>query len=1442
MEIRVLGPVEVRDHDHALRLGGFRQRLVLAVLLLQPDRAVTTDWLVDAVWGEAPPRTARKTLQVYVSRLRGLLGADAVEATDAGYVLRVDPDDLDSRRFERLADEGHRLLATDPSSAAGVLRRALSLWRGMPWGELGEAPALRPEAERLLERRLDALADRITADVETGHAARVIGELEGLVEEHPWREGFRAQLMLALYRAGRQSDALQVYQATRRLLGDELGIEPSDELRELDAKIVRHDPSLAAPTEVELQDWVTARNPYKGLRPFRYEDRADFFGRARLVDELVEQVQHRRFVAVVGASGSGKSSAVLAGLITRLPADRWVVATMVPGRDPRAAAQTALDALQPRGASALPAPRCDGLDLVRAAQAVSPDDGRRLLLVIDQLEELFHHVTDDAARRRFVRDLVELVEDPAAPVTVLVVLRASYLDRALQLPGLGEQVSAAMVGVRPLEATELEAAARRPAERVGARMEPELIAELVGDMVDQPGALPLFQYVLTELFEERTGPVLGRAAYQRLGGLGGALIRRAEDTYGALDSDGRAIAHQVFMRLVTVDASMAASRRRVDRTSLESLDPTGQRVDAVLDAFDAARLLTFDRNPVTGEATVEVAHEALLAEWPRMCAWVDAARDDLRLHGALVAAVDEWERSGRRPDYLLTGSRLDVYEGWSPTTGLELTEPEAAFVSASTSRRTEERAREEERRATALRLERRSVRRLRALVVVVSVAALVAAGLTVFAVDRSREAAASERETRARGLANASRISLETDSELAILLALEAIDVTQTADGVVLREAEEALHAALHAHRLFATAPGAYDVAVLPDGRVLSGGDRARLWDPATGDQLELRSQRIMSVASSPDGSLLATGGESGSLALWDATTAEQVRTFTRNGRPAHDRFIRDVVFSSDGSLLASASGDLSVRVWDVATGEEVRSVERPDGAMWDVLGDTPQLAFHPDGTRLAITGFRDEAARILDIATGEWASSLPSPDVPARAVQYVDRGSRLVTAATYDSIGVWDGATESLLFSVPMEQENLRLAYVAVSPDGSKLAITSDDAAIRLFELGVTAARPTTTLIAPRFVAGIDFGPDGNTLASATEHQVQLWSVASGGRGEIAALSAQGSMTAFSPDGSRLARRRDGDIVIVDTTDWEPLAVLDHPGSSSGDLGPTGLAWSSDGERIVTSFSGGEPMVGPGAVLLWDAVTGRLEATLSRAWQPQGDVAFSANDRVAAAICQRSATDDTFEQAARVWHAGSGEELFAVPLEDCADAVDLDPEGRLLVVQVEGREEAQVWDIDRGERIGTVDHNPGSGGAARFSPDGQRLLTAGMDGTARVWDIATFEQLVVLEGHTGSATEAVWGRDGTTIVTGGADGTVRIWDAATGEVRLVLDAHRGAVMGLSINPDETWLATSGADGAVYVWALALDDLIDLAGARLSRTLTDAECVTYHVEPCSAAS
>ena len=368
--------------------------------------------------------------------------------------------------------------------------------------------------------------------------------------------------------------------------------------------------------------------------------------------------------------------------------------------------------------------------LIRSALRLLPDEDARLLLVIDQFEELFSMVDDDAVRDRFLSNLVAAIDDPHDRITVLVTLRADFYGAPLQHPQFGARLGTGVVNVTQLTAEELEAAALMPAEQVGVAFEPALLGQLIADVGNQPGALPLFQYALTELFDRRDGNVLLTSTYRSMGGVDGALRRRADDLYDQLDAQQQEAARQLFLRLLTVTEHEQRSRRRVAAREVVSLDVDSVAMHDVIRLFGDHRLLSFDSDPLTGSPTVEVAHEALLTTWPALVEWVDESRDDLRRHGSLAVALREWELADRNPDYLLTSARLAEYTSWSASTGMSLNVAEREFLEASTRRAAEEQAAADRRAQSETRARRRLWGAVAALTGALGVAAVVLVAVT----------------------------------------------------------------------------------------------------------------------------------------------------------------------------------------------------------------------------------------------------------------------------------------------------------------------------------------------------------------------------------------------------------------------------------------------------------------------------------------------------------------------------------------------------------------------------------------------------------------------------------------------------------------------------------------------------------------------------------------
>ncbi|MDJ0663120.1 MAG: BTAD domain-containing putative transcriptional regulator [Acidimicrobiia bacterium] len=743
VEFRVLGTLEAAHDGEPIDLGPLRQRSLLALLLIHANRVVATDRILEELWGDDAVGK-ENALWVYISRLRSVLEPDrqgrgestVLVTRDHGYMLSIEPESIDAHRFEASVNVGRSSVLDDPSKASSVLREAADMWRGRAYEDFAYDEFAQAEISRLEELRLEAIEGRIEADLRRGQAGELVGELEALHQDHPLRERFVSQLMLALYRSGRQAESLRTFERFRRHVGEEMGIEPSPELCRLEEQVLLHDSRIQArrPSAARSPGGLVGSNPFKGLQTFLEHDSPDFFGRDRLLADIVRRLEEGAgLLALVGPSGSGKSSAVRAGLIPALRkgaiegSDRWLIAQMVPGSQPFAELEAALLRSSLDAPDSLSEQLADPeVGILRAALRVLPDDQGCLVLVIDQFEELFTLVDDEQRRSRFLANLLTALDDSRGRVVVVLTLRADFYDRPLAYPEFGSRMGSGVINVVPLSPDELEVAAQRPAQQAGVSIEPALLAALLTDVVGRPGGLPLFQYTLTELFDRRVGDLLTLDTYRSIGGVGGALTKRAEDLYSQLDDAQRQAAGQLFLRLVTITKDDEWGRRRVPASEMVSLDVDVVALQAVIELYAAHRLLTLDRDFVSGSPTVEVAHEALLTEWDRLRDWIADGREDVRRHASLRLAMEEWIEADRNADFLLSGSRLERYEEWSGTAQLQLNAGQRGFLEASIAARDLATQVEQERLETEARTARSARRRLWGLAAAVTVLVAVA--------------------------------------------------------------------------------------------------------------------------------------------------------------------------------------------------------------------------------------------------------------------------------------------------------------------------------------------------------------------------------------------------------------------------------------------------------------------------------------------------------------------------------------------------------------------------------------------------------------------------------------------------------------------------------------------------------------------------------------------
>ena len=818
-----------------------------------------------------------------------------------------------------------------------------------------------------------------------------------------------------------------------------------------------------------------ARPPYLGLSTFQESNADLFFGRDALITDLVERAGHAPFLAVLGASGSGKSSVVRAGLIPMLKSGSlpgsgsWPYFTFKPAARPLDTLAAELAKLQGGDLGAVLAlsrqlAETDRALLLAADLLVDRASGQRLVLVVDQFEELWtlqatepeQHAASLAQQQApFIQLLLTAVAAPDTPLLVVLSMRADFLHRAAEHPALASAIAEHDVIVSPMTSTELRDAIVRPAELAGGSFEAGLVDELIAQTSGREGALPLLEYTLLELWKQRqTDGIMTWEDYKTIGRVEGALAARADAILHAQYTPEQQDAlRQVLLRLVQPGEGATETRRRV---RLDDVVPVGESLDALhalLKPLTDERLLTTGRDSVTGYEIVEVTHEALIRAWPRLANWIAEARADLRLQLQLEDAAREWQASGQNADLLWSGLRLSSAEAWLERAHPRLTARDLAFLDAS---REDEQRRAEEAVVAArdrqrLQEEQRNARRLRRFLLAVGVMLAVALGAGVVALRSRQDAQQARDQSQQLAWAGESLFELQRAPERSLILALAAqpTDLAARSEPMAARALfsafdEAGIHQVLRGHTASAST-----VAWSPDGTyLLTGSDdqTAQVWDAATGAEARVlrgHTEGILAVACSPDGKSILTGGEDRTARVRDAATGAEVRVLR-----GHTANVTAVAWSPDGKYLLTGSVDATARVWDAAIGAEVRVLH---GHTEGILA----VAWSPDSTHM-LTGGYDFTARVWDAATGAEVRVLEGHSDDVWAVAWSPDGKYVLTGSTDQTIRVWEVASGAEV-RVLRGHTGVVLA-VAWSPSGKYLLTGSGDATVCVWDAATGA------------------------------------------------------------------------------------------------------------------------------------------------------------------------------------------------------------------------------------------------------------------------------------------------------------------------------------------------------------------------------------------------
>ena len=1649
--IQALGAVRVSRDGVEQKVGGGRQRRLLAILLIFRDTVVSVDRVAEVVFDGRPTEAAATTLRSYVARLRRTLG-NAVVTRSPGYQLDTAGIAIDVVDFEAGVRAGRAALQRqDPAGAVERLNSALALWHGDAYAEFADEPWAYAESQRLAELRLTAEELLVEAELACGHAEQVIPALEALCREHPLREAFRGQLMTAYYRAGRQADALAVFRSFRTELSEELGIDPSPALVELEERILAQEPdllgtvaggeplrgyrlgerlgtgldgtvhaarlpgvdrdlvlktlrpqiaddpvfirtfeatahrvaSLRHPAVVPLHDWwrepgaayvvmprlsgltlhdrlrrsslehrevvtlveriggaltfaaerglvhgrVTAdnvlydvsgepvltdfwlggpsapalqddvraftalvgqalggsdtsaevagvlgspdgmtvgeltatlltalgshshaptrgRNPYRGLRAFDEADAEDYFGRAELIDEVTERLSGSglpsRLVLLVGASGTGKSSAVRAGLLPRARSgaatgsESWFVATMLPGGAPYTELAESLRTIAVGDTAGLASELAGVEGIDRALRRVVPEGGE-LLLVVDQFEELFT-LSPEPEQRAFLEGMTHALTVQDSRLRVVATLRADYYDRPLEVQPFGSLVQDATVTIPAMLPAEIEAAIVEPARRADRHVDRAVAAELVAALATEPAALPALQFVLYELAEHSPDGTLSLEAYRELGGIEGAIASRAEQLYLSLDDTDRTEVRELFESLVVVAAEGEPTRRRAPREEL----PVSAEV---VDGWAAARLLTLNVDPQTREPTVEVAHEALVREWPRLRQWIEGDRSELILLGRIRESAATWTELGRDPSALLRGAVLEA--------ALEVTSRRSAwgrqedeYVEASRRARDVQRAEQ----VDLIRRQGRTNRRLRLQLVGIAVALVVALVGGLVALDQRQQAVREQHIAVARELAAAADANVLDDPERSILLALAAVDATRRHDEPVLPEALEALHRGVASARILRSFPGvggAMDWSA--DGRlfVTEGPEESGILDirnAVTGETVQkFRADKIdlTGVAFSPDSRRVVTAGDEGSVRVWDIATGRELAhvTVTSEGQPWR------LSVSPDGRLVAASWVDGNVRVFPTTGGKP-----------WVIGGGEPVrgITFSPDGRRLALSSLSTGEVRVFDVSSRREVLTFGSgTGTCCTADMAWSPDGRRIALARLDGAAVHDASTGRLQLVTTGHASDL--LAVAWSPDSGSLATGSTDGTARVFAVDQNEAHEIVRLSAQDLrsgVAAVAFSPDGKQLMTSTQAitSVKVWDVREAGAAEVVNIPGHAGAdcgSAVAPDGESVWVVEDGGALgRYDLVTGRRVQRLPKPWAE-----PSECLWLSPDGRLlaVTGWETPFPVV--------DTLTGKRAFAVGNGvdgisyfvdWDGSGE-------RLAVEVTRTAkndprTTEDDVESQVRVYDR-TGAEVGRVSGEPGIRLQSLGFNGDGDVIATTGtssRAEPEQNDIRlwnwREDRL--VERIEANATWLAVAPRGDLLgSTRLVEGVSDVWESGTGDRVSTLDGHPGVVVDLAFDAAGEQVATAGADGSVRVWDPRTGRQKLVLRlATPVAATGVEFTPDREQLVTVWKDGVTRVWTLDLDELVDIAAERVTRGLTTAECQQYlHTDTCPRA-